>query len=82
VTKAAYLNKFKFIAQNYKAFLEKYNPHAAASAIDCEKAMKQMKKAMKKPEKYDPAMTRLSPSTHLGAVSEKFHSDLRKVRCH
>jgi DNA-directed RNA polymerase I subunit RPA1 len=76
VTKSSYLNEFKFNAQNYSAFLEKYRPQEAAAALDCEKAAKVQRKAIKKPHKHDPVLANYSPTRYLGAVSEKFHKDL------
>ena len=77
VTKSTYLKKFKFNAQNYEAFLDKYNPHAAVKALECQKAIKHAKKAHKKPEKYEPTLAKFNPGRHLGAVSEKFYADLQ-----
>lgn len=77
VIKAAYLNDFKFNAQNYAAFLEKYRPRDAAAVIDCEKALKYQRKVVRKPKKYDPVLSKFPPSRHLGAVSEKFSADLQ-----
>jgi DNA-directed RNA polymerase I subunit RPA1 len=79
VTKSTYLERFKFNGQNLKALAEKYNPAAAASVLELDKARKCNKKAAKKPEKYPPTLSLLSPSRHLGAVSEKFHKNLEEV---
>lgn len=79
VTKQTYLKKFKFNAQNYAAFVSRYQPRSAASKIDCKKAIKHQQKALKKPEKYDPALSIYSPSSHLGSVSEAFQQSLKKV---
>ncbi len=57
--------------------MQKYNPQAAASAIDCRQAAKYQKKALKKPEKYDPALSVFSPARYLGSVSEGYQSSLR-----
>ena len=78
VTKASYLKKFKFNAQNYGAFLEKYRPREAAAAIDCDKAYKYRRKADKKPHKYDPTLSKFSPSRYLGSVSDQFNAELQK----
>ena len=78
VTKASYLTKFKFNAQNYEAFIEKYNPVSASKALDCTKGAKYMKKSLKKPKKYDPSLSLYAPGRYLGSVSEKFQSELQK----
>ena len=76
VTKSQYLDKFKFNAQNYEAFLDKYNPRLAVGALNIKKAEKHMRKCIKNPKAHDPALSKLSPSRHLGATSEKFYSEL------
>lgn len=78
VTKSSYLKQFKFNAQNYDAFVDKYNPKAASQVLNVKKAEKLMRKAAKNPKKYDPVISRYQPAKYLGATSEKFHKDLRK----
>ena len=43
-------------------------------------APKYLKKAKKRGDGVDPVLSKLSPSVHLGSVSEAFHNTLEKVR--
>jgi len=43
-------------------------------------APKYLKKAKKRGDGVDPVLSKLSPSVHLGSVSEAFHNALEKVR--
>jgi DNA-directed RNA polymerase I subunit RPA1 len=78
VTKASYLKDFKFNSQNYRALLQRYNAEEAAKALDTKKAEKYNKKAFKKPEKYQPALSKYNPHRYLGSVSESFYQDVKK----
>lgn len=72
ITKQTFLNKFKFAVSNYDSMMRKYNPKALIGKVDEETADSHMKKALKKPYKYAPALSEYSPSVYLGATSEKF----------
>ncbi|KAI3632983.1 hypothetical protein MIR68_009058 [Amoeboaphelidium protococcarum] len=76
VTKSSFLNNFKFNAQNFQAFLKKYNPQAAANSMNIKKACKHLQKALSKPHKYEPTLSQYNPGRYLGSVSESFASKL------
>ena len=59
----------KFLASNYKALIDNYEPRKAASAVNVEDAPKMLWKGVNKPDKHDPVLSKLMPGTHLGAVS-------------
>ncbi|KAI8067394.1 hypothetical protein BDF21DRAFT_496279 [Thamnidium elegans] len=72
VIKAKHLNQFSFSARNFEALSQKYNPKAALSSLETKEGADYAKKALKKPNKYDPALSVYNPGTHLGVVSERF----------
>ncbi|KAI9488674.1 hypothetical protein BDB00DRAFT_877143 [Zychaea mexicana] len=78
VIKAKYLNEFSFSAHNYEMLSNKYNPKAALSSLDTKIGEEYAKKALKKPSKYDPPLSKFNPATHLGVVSEKFALAMKK----
>lgn len=78
VIKAKYLNEFSFSAHNFEMLTQKYNPKAALTSLNTKDGEEYVKKALKKPGKYDPALSVYSPSTHLGVVSEKFALGMKK----
>ncbi|RUS34142.1 DNA-directed RNA polymerase I complex large subunit Nuc1 [Jimgerdemannia flammicorona] len=77
VVKQKHLFQFSFSAQNLEALSQKYNPHAALNALDTEIGEDYSRRALKKPHKYDPALSKYSPSRHLGVVSERFQQALK-----
>jgi DNA-directed RNA polymerase I subunit RPA1 len=79
ITKQKHLNKFQFNAENYKALIQKYDIAKTPSLFNISKASLHAKKAVRKPEKYDPVLSVYSPSKYLGSVSETFLSALEKV---
>ncbi|OAD76996.1 hypothetical protein PHYBLDRAFT_123028 [Phycomyces blakesleeanus NRRL 1555(-)] len=72
VIKAKYLNQFSFSAHNFETLSQKYNPKAALDALETREGEEYAKKALKKPNKYDPALSVYNPGRHLGVVSERF----------
>lgn len=72
VIKAKHINQFSFSAHNFEALSQKYNPKAALESLETKKGEDYAKKALKKPNKYDPALSVYNPGTHLGVVSERF----------
>ncbi|OBZ87405.1 DNA-directed RNA polymerase I subunit rpa1 [Choanephora cucurbitarum] len=72
VIKAKHINQFSFSAHNFEALSQKYNPKAALESLETKKGEEFAKKALKKPNKYDPALSVFNPGTHLGVVSERF----------
>lgn len=72
VIKAKHLDQFSFSAHNFEALSQKYNPKAALESLETKKGEDYAKKALKKPSKYDPALSVYNPGTHLGVVSERF----------
>ncbi|CAG8532386.1 1839_t:CDS:2, partial [Dentiscutata heterogama] len=77
ITKQKHLYEFKFNTENHKALLQKYDI-AKAQVLNTSCASIYAKKAAKKPHEYDPVLSKYSPSTYLGCVSEKFHKALEK----
>ncbi|CAO3624522.1 unnamed protein product [Cunninghamella blakesleeana] len=78
VIKAKYLDKFGFSAENFETLSQKYNPKAALTALETKEGETYAKKALKKPKKYDPALSVYSPGKHLGVVSERFAIAMQK----
>lgn len=78
VIKAKYLNEFSFSAHNFEMLSQKYNPKTALASLETTEGKDYAKKALKKPHKYDPALSKFNPSTHLGVVSEKFALGMKK----
>ncbi|KAI8373798.1 hypothetical protein BD560DRAFT_488983 [Blakeslea trispora] len=72
VIKAKHINQFSFSAHNFEALSQKYNPKAALESLETKRGEDFAKKALKKPNKYDPALSVFNPGTHLGVVSERF----------
>jgi hypothetical protein len=80
VTKTAYMNgesNLEFLASNYRALVDAYQPRLAAQAVDTAKASELLWAAIKKPTKKDPVISKLMPSTHLSCVSEHFAQMVR-----
>ncbi|CAM0140636.1 hypothetical protein VKS41_006661 [Umbelopsis sp. WA50703] len=76
VIKQKHLYQFSFCANNSESLLQKYNPKAVVDILDMKEGSDYNKKAFKKQEKYDPALSKYSPSRHLGVVSELFTKEL------
>ncbi|BFZ63239.1 hypothetical protein YB2330_004359 [Saitoella coloradoensis] len=74
VTKSKHLMEFEFSARNYKSLIQKYNVASSLSALDSQTAIDYAKKAIKKPAKYDPVLSKYDPSRYLGAMSEAFQT--------
>lgn len=84
VTKQKHLTQFEFMVQNQVSFVERYKPKNAVGLVDDQEATKYMKKVIRrsteregvsrrsKRDAFDPALTKYSPSSYLGATSEKF----------
>ncbi|BEI90820.1 uncharacterized protein CcaverHIS019_0308900 [Cutaneotrichosporon cavernicola] len=72
VTKSRHLTKFDFAARNHDSLLNKYDPSAIAGKVDDSEAIDWSKKALKKPAKYEPAMSIYQPSRYLGSMSEAY----------
>ncbi|KAI8343954.1 hypothetical protein BC941DRAFT_491756 [Chlamydoabsidia padenii] len=78
VIKAKYLEKYSFSAHNFETLSQKYNPKAALSSLETKEGETYSKKALKKPNKYDPALSVYNPGKHLGVVSERFAMGMQK----
>ncbi|PVU90353.1 hypothetical protein BB561_004906 [Smittium simulii] len=76
VTKQKYLYNFTFAASNYKALRDRFKPHLVADYIDESAARSYNKRVTKKPHKYDPILSTLTPCRNLGSVSEQFYKAL------
>eukprot|EP01134_Creolimax_fragrantissima_P007681 CFRG7681T1 len=79
VTKTAYMKQFRFMEDNQRTLLSKYNPAAASKVLETAKAGKlqnKLLKAQRKGKIVDTILSQLRPDKHLGAVSELFEKDL------
>lgn len=79
VVKQKHLLDFKFSAKNWRSFISKYAPKDAPEWLADEAARKYTKKALKKMQKYDPVLSKFSPSRNLGSTSEDFRIKLDSV---
>jgi len=79
VVKQKHLLDFDFSAKNWRSFISKYEPKNAPEWLADKTAGKHAKKALKKPQKYDPVLSKFSPSRNLGSTSESFHTKLDDV---
>jgi DNA-directed RNA polymerase I subunit RPA1 len=71
VCKSKYLDKFSFFAKNYQSLLHKLNPSAAISALDVQ-SVATYREQNADNKKADPLLSVFSPTSCLGATSEKF----------
>ncbi|KAK9452749.1 hypothetical protein V1511DRAFT_519383 [Dipodascopsis uninucleata] len=88
VIQESYLLNFDFCAQNFHSLLQKYPVQAVAGLVDevsaSAYAKKVRKNAMKEADlshylqsyKYDPTISKFSPSKYLGSVSDIFQQKL------
>jgi DNA-directed RNA polymerase I subunit RPA1 len=79
VVKQKHLLHFDFSAKNWRSFISKYAPKDAPEWLADEAARKYVKKALKKMQKYDPVLSKFSPSRNLGSTSEDFRMKLDAV---
>jgi DNA-directed RNA polymerase I subunit RPA1 len=79
VVKQKHLLDFNFSAKNWRSLISKYEPKNAPEWLADKTAGKYAKKALKKPQKYEPVLSTYSPSRNLGSTSEIFHSQLDSV---
>jgi DNA-directed RNA polymerase I subunit RPA1 len=78
VLKAAFIqdsDKFSFLAANYKSVLHRLNPKAASKVLNSTSVQEELSKST--PD-ADPIISRLSPGSNLGSVSEKFNDLLEE----
>ncbi|ORY77786.1 DNA-directed RNA polymerase I subunit RPA1 [Protomyces lactucae-debilis] len=79
VIKQKHLFEFGFSASNFRALKRKYRVEEVAShpMLDVTSSgYKAMKKALKKPEKYDPVLSISNPTRAVGVISEAYHERL------
>ena len=76
VTKQKYLFNYSFAARNLPLITAQCRPDVVLPRVNTVAAVKAARKAAKKPAKYEPVLTRYSPTVYLGAVSERFWLDL------
>lgn len=72
VTKSKHLQQFDFAARNHDSMVNRYDPSGIQGKVIMDEAVDYTKKALKKPGKYEPAMSVFSPSRYLGAMSEAY----------
>ncbi|KAK9241224.1 hypothetical protein V1525DRAFT_392485 [Lipomyces kononenkoae] len=88
VIQESHLMNFDFCAQNFHSLLQKYPAHEVAGMVDETSAASYSRKVRKnaakevnlphylKSNKYEPTISKYSPSTYLGSVSEVFQQKL------
>ncbi|GAA5924234.1 hypothetical protein JCM10213_004528 [Rhodosporidiobolus nylandii] len=74
VTKQKHLTQFEFAVRNMSTIINRYQPREALARVrDIDEVLPDaMKKALKKPDTHPPVLSRASPSTVAGAVSERY----------
>lgn len=92
VNQESHLMNFDFCAQNFHSLVQKYSSAELAGVIDESQAKSYAKKVRKQNEKeagvphylrsakYEPTISKFSPSTHMGSVSDIFQQKLDDVR--
>lgn len=80
VTKSQHLHStdvdlFGFAVRNHDSLINRYRPKDLENKTTTD-AIDLMKKALKKPGKYPPVLSELSPSRHMGSMSEAFAKEL------
>ncbi|ETS64803.1 hypothetical protein PaG_00768 [Moesziomyces aphidis] len=75
-TKSKYLGQFDFTAANFENYNKRYDPKQLGEVVEAELAAEHMKKALKKPHKYEPVLSMYNPSTHFGSMSEKYAKEI------
>ena len=78
VTKQTHLRHFDFTARNVESLIAKYRPGDVHDKVILDEAAEHMKKALKKPGRYPPALSMFSPSRYLSAMSERFARELNE----
>ena len=78
VTRSRHLTDFDFAATNHESLINRYKPGAIDGKVIIDEAVEWTKKALKKPAKYDPALSKFSPSRYLGSMSERYAKDLKQ----
>jgi DNA-directed RNA polymerase I subunit RPA1 len=81
VIKQKHLHQFQFLAENFDAMMEKFNPEALLRSINEKDAVKYFKKQSKSPDSL-PTMSVFNASRNLGACSEAFLNKVNEVSSH
>ena len=72
VMRSKHLEAFDFAARNHVSLINRYRPGDISGKVIVDEAADYMKKALKKPGKYEPVLSKFSPSRYLGSMSESF----------
>ena len=72
VTRSKHLEAFDFAARNHDSLIQRYQPEPLLERVVVDEAVDYMKKALKKPGKYEPALSKFSPSRYFGSMSENY----------
>ena len=72
VTRSKHLEAFDFAARNHDSLVQRFEPAAVLDKVVKDEAADHMKKALKKPGKYEPALAKFSPSRYFGSMSETY----------
>lgn len=77
VTKSKHLEAFDFSVKNHNSLIDRFRPEDIAGKV-LDEAESHMKKALKKPKKYEPALSIYSPSRYIGSMSETYAKKLNE----
>ena len=72
VTKQKHLHHLDFAARNYDSLINRFRPGDIVGRAVMDEAVDHMKKALKKPGRYEPALALFSPSRYIGSMSEDY----------
>ena len=84
IARTAYLTRFDFLTNNWRALLHKLNPPAAIEALDTKAVEAFTQQHRRRAEErrrgageeevnaFDPVLSKFSPGAHLGSVSDSF----------
>ncbi|CCJ29287.1 unnamed protein product [Pneumocystis jirovecii] len=76
VTKQKHLLEFDFSVMNCRSLARKYRIKTIYKYLDHKKAVLYARKSIKDPLKYDPVLSKYSPSRFLGSISENFQQSI------
>jgi DNA-directed RNA polymerase I subunit RPA1 len=80
VTKQKHINHFEFAARNHDSLINRFSPKDIVDTdkVVMDEAVAHMKQALKKPGKYEPALSMYAPSRYFGAMSETYARKLNE----
>ena len=78
VTKQKHLEHLDFAARNHHSLINRFRPGDIVDKANMSEAVDHMKKALKKPGKYEPVLSQYSPSRYFGSMSEGYARKLNE----